>query len=563
MSGGGDQAERDLSRAAHVSKRMVQLRAILDTADYDAAAKVGLHDSFQALAQAQRRDPRVVAELLGSPQVGAWAATCLRLLASAEGPLWTHLGHLGAVAATAAQRTGCRVRVLVPVHAGAVHLPAFGRASVAGEGELAECVTGLSALLLNGAPPQAWEPVRVLRAFAGGVPLRVQLDDIDPYWSSFGMPTAVRLSPAELESWGEQLQEAWQILAERHPHRLETMAAAIRCLVPVQQVGLGGASASSIDAPGAVALTKPASPLRLAATLVHESQHHRLATLHDLRPLYTTPPAQLRYSPWRNDPRPLSGVLHGLMAFTGVADFWSRERANPTAELEYAQLLRQLRSARITAATAPDLTSLGAAVVSALGTTIGTLPEETGRTDILRLADDLVAEHQAHWRLRSMAPHQEELDAFREAWVSGAEPRATHSALPMPAEPGGDNPLARLATAWLENATGVHALSVDKELFAKRFPGAAPRDLSLVAGDYRDARDDALARIASGVMDDDMWATLSVAHGRFCADPARSPLVRAPELVRAAFATISPDHDIGPLLTLMARYETKPDGASR
>jgi HEXXH motif-containing protein len=558
VGGGGDQAERDLWRAVHVSKRMAQLRAILDAVDDDTAAKAGVRESFQALARAQRHDPRVVAELLASPQVGAWAATCLRLLTSgaSTSPLWSHLAHLGAIAAVAALRADHSARVMVPVRAGAVHLPTFGRAFVASKEELVECVIDRGRTLLDGAPPVAWEPVRILRAFAGGVPLRVQLDDVDPYWSSFGMPTAARLSADELEVWGDRLAEAWRVLANRHPHRLDTMAAAIRCVVPVQQAGrVGAVSASSVDAPGAIALTEPVSPLRLAATLIHESQHYRLASLHDVRRLYTTPPPQLRYSPWRNDPRPLSGVVHGLMAFTGVADFWSRERTDQATELEYARHVRQLHVAHRVAAAAPDLTALGKAVVAALGATIDTFPVETGPADVRRIADDLVSAHEAAWRLRNIAPHQGELRAFRDAWRSGAPLPVDHSAPPEPKAPSGDNALTRVAMAWLENDAEVRTLISDTELFAKRFPGAAPRDVSLVAGDYRTTRDDALAGIGRGTADDHTWATLAVAHGRLCAEPTRSPLVRVPELVRAAFAELSPEGDLDPLPALLARYE--------
>jgi hypothetical protein len=451
---------------------------------------------------------------------------------------------------------GRRVRTLVPVHGGAVHLPTLGRAFVASKGELAECGTDPAGLLLDGVPPVSWEPVRLLRTVAGGVELSVQLDDVDPYWRSFGMPTAPRLTADEVEVWQSHLDEAWQILAARHAHRLDTMAAAIRCLVPVAQAGrIGGVSASSVDAPGAIALTEPVSPLRLAATLIHESQHYRLAALHDLRHLYETPPARLRYSPWRNDPRPLSGVVHGLVAFAGVADFWSRERVDPATELEYARHVRQLRLARQVAAAAPDLTPLGKAVVDAFAATIDALPIETGPEDVRRIADDLVTEHQAGWRLRNIVASEVELHAFCHAWQSDLPLPTDHDAPPAPSDPGGDNPLTRVAMAWLENESEMRALAADGELLAKRLPGAAPMDVSLVAGNYRTGRADALARIATGTADDHIWATLAVAHGRMCAEPARSPLVRVPELVRAAFTQLAPDHDVNRLRALLARYE--------
>jgi HEXXH motif-containing protein len=535
---------------------MAQLRAILDAADADMAATAGLRESFHALAEAQRHDPGALADLLGGPQVGAWAAQCLRLLSSGapepETPLWTHLAHLGAIAVSAAVLAGHQVNVLVPVRSGAVYFPTLGRGFVPDPGgvALAECVTESTGILLDGVPAIAWEPVRQLRTSTGGLPLNVQVDDVDPYWA-FGIPTSTRLSDDALETWRDHLNGAWQVLADRHAHRLDTIAAAVRCLVPVEQAGgFGGVSASSADAPGAVALTAPANPTRLAATLIHESQHYRLATLHDLRPLYP-PSRRLYYSPWRNDPRPVSGVVHALMAFTGVADFWSREHTDAASELEYARHVRQLRVAHDVAATS-ELTPLGAALVNALGDTIDALPLETGTEDVRRIADDLVATHRASWRLRNIVPPEREVHAFRTAWQTGSPPPVEHAGRTASGDPSGDNPLTRVAMAWLENEPEVRALATDEKLFGMRFPGAVVGDVRLVAGDYDTARADALAQIAEGTADDHTWATLVVAHSRACADPARSPLVRVPELVRAA---LSPDRDVGLLPELLSRYE--------
>lgn len=59
--------------------------------------------------------------------------------------------------------------------------------------------------------------------------------------------------------WRKQLDAAWVILAERRQHRVATITAAIQCLIPMERTGVHGAvSASSGDAPGAVALSEPA-----------------------------------------------------------------------------------------------------------------------------------------------------------------------------------------------------------------------------------------------------------------------------------------------------------------
>jgi len=564
MAGGGDRAERDVLLAGQVSKRLAQLRAILDVvAEHraDDGRTAGVGESFDALAAVQRHAPGVVADFLSGPHVGAWAAWCLRRLGNGEPgddtPMWAHLAHLGSIAAAAALRSGTHLTVRVPACDGVVALPARGHVAVPGVGgwTLVECTVADGGVTLDGDARVGWTPVRSLRAEADGVTLDVQLDELDPYWRVFGIPVRKRLGDEEVERWRNCLTETWDILADRHRHRLDTMGMAVRCLVPVEQAGrLGRLSASSADTPRAIALTEPTNPVRLAATLIHESQHYRLSALHDLRPLYDDRPRNLLYSPWRNDPRPLPGIVHGVQAFLGVADFWLREPADPIANLEYTRHAGQLRLATDVLAEADGLTPFGQALVDTLRTTIDHLPTDVGPPEVRRLADDLVAEHRAGWRLRNVVPAEESPPALVRAWQTGGPlPPTGDSGEVAPGEPSGDNPLTRLAMAWLDNPAEVRALAGYPAAFTARFPAADPADVHLLAGDYAAAREAALARIETGTATDRDWATLTVAHARLCPDPARSPLVRHPELVKAAWELPAP----GPpaLRTVLSHYE--------
>jgi HEXXH motif-containing protein len=565
MTGGGDRAERNLLRDGQYSKRLIQLLAIRgmvanDRADLD--RKAGFDESYRALAVVQEHAPDVVAEVLRGPQVGAWAAWCLRRLGRGEAddntPLWVHLAHLGSIAAAAAIRSGASLTVRVAARTGAVTLPSVGRATVQGGDDraLLECTVGTGGVLLDGAAPVRWTPVRWLRTTAGGTKLEVQLDDVDPYWQVFGLPLRDQLDNEEFERWQGRLAATWDILAERHPHRLDTMAAAVRCLIPVARAGrFGRVSASSADAPGAIALTEPTNPTRLAATLIHESQHYRLGALHDLRPLYRPSPRNLLYSPWRNDPRPLSGVVHGIQAFLGVADFWLREPSDPIADLEYTRHAGQLRVATEVLAGADGLTPLGRALADALHTAVDALPTDVGTSEVRRLADDLVAEHQAGWRLRNVVPDEGDVRATTRAWQAGGPLLLRENpGEVVPGEPGGDNPLTRLAMAWLDDPAEVRTLTGSPAEFTTRFPGARPADLHLIAGDYPTARAETLSKIEAGTATERDWATLTVAHAGLCTDPSRSPLVRHPGLVRAALARLAP-RPATTLGELLSHYE--------
>jgi hypothetical protein len=209
------------------------------------------------------------------------------------------------------------------------------------------------------------------------------------------------------------------------------------------------------------------------------------------------------------------------------------------------------------AADTPGLTPLGAELVAAFGDSIDALSVAAGPEAVRRIADDLVTEHHANWRLSNVVPDERAVRAVVSVWERGdpvtTDP-ATYAGRASVTEPSGDNPLARLAVAWLENETEVRALSADEELFAKRFPGATPSHVTLMAGDYTATRAAALARIADGTADNRTWSMLVVAHDRACPTPGRSPLVRLPELVRAAFARL-PGNGVDPLLALLSRYE--------
>jgi HEXXH motif-containing protein len=565
ISGPGSAAEIDILWSGQYSRRLVQLRTILDLVSDlapDAGKRAHLQDNFAALATVQRHAPDVVAALLSGPQAGAWAARCLRLLAGARSaaPLWFHLAHLGSIATAAGIRSATGIEAHVPLRSGILCLPTLGQALTDQTAPwiLATC-TPSTPFVVNGSSPREWHPLRLLETTAFSIPL----DDTDPYWTCFNLPLA-RLTGSGLHRWRHQLTDAVQILAERHPDWLTTVAAAVRCLVPVEASSrIGGVSASSRDAPGAVALTEPLGPDRLASTLIHEVQHYRLNAVHDLVPLFRATKGELLYSPWRNDPRSRAGLLHGTAAFLGVAEFWHREWpiAGSGAALTYARMIRQLRAGHRSLSHGPDLTPAGTTLVDALHAAIDRLPETDLPSGIRRIADDLVAHHRALWRLHNVVPDSVDVARLADEWQHRmpitvlAEPddRATTTAAP-----GGDSPLFRLALAWAEGPDDVQAYATDLKAFSARHPGADAADLPLLAGDYPAAQTIRLGQAGGGAVDAGTWASLSVAHGRVCADPPRSLLVTRPELVRAAWTRLSSEtsHDSSRdlLAELISRY---------
>ena len=174
-------------------------------------------------------------------------------------------------------------------------------------------------------PPDRFAATRVLHATHDGLALRVRLEDADPLRAGLGLTPAGPLSAAEAADWQIVFAEAWQLLVARHRPAAELLAQVLSVLIPIEpDPGAGGLSATSAHAFGAVALSAPADALSLAVALIHETQHSLLNATRTLFDLVRDGEATL-YSPWRDDPRPAFGLLHGAYAYLAVSRFWRTE----------------------------------------------------------------------------------------------------------------------------------------------------------------------------------------------------------------------------------------------
>ena len=69
----------------------------------------------------------------------------------------------------------------------------------------------------------------------------------------------------------------------------------------------------------------------LADSLVHEYRHQKLYLFERRHP--TTRPGALVTSPWRDDPRPVAGLLHAVFVFVELRRFWEHVRERGPARL--------------------------------------------------------------------------------------------------------------------------------------------------------------------------------------------------------------------------------------
>lgn len=497
-AGRANAADLHMLRSAQRSQLLLILRALLDRVDE--AARTTRHPdgvpsaqaAWQLLCASQRHDPEAVETVLGDPTVMAWALRLLRRLggwdgtssSSSSAPLWADLGQFQALAAAAALHAGVPAVLRVPAHRGMVWLPGAGVAGPVARRRWSEAEVRLGkdgALVrgelaqvrvprLLGTPSPGWRPLRV-------VPLRTPgtrdtttvmgpwLDTVTPYRDFTRYPRSPgRLGERRLQLWENRLSGAYSLLERESPEDAAVLKSLVRMFVPRPfPTTRGGlvASASSLDAFGAVALSLPYDVAQTAAVLVHESRHQQLNALFSLVQLVQVgedrladPEARrLYYAPWRSDPRPVLGLLHGVFAFAGVAGFWRTHRAHVTgaeaqrADFEFAVHREQVREAVAPLVDGEVLTEAGRLFVDEIAALVEAWQEDDVPAGPRALARHYCALRRAVWRARHLEIPRSAAERLATAWAAGrAAPELPASALrPRPdlIRPDTFGPLAR------------------------------------------------------------------------------------------------------------------------
>jgi uncharacterized protein len=392
---GGASAIGYLAEAQRILRRAL-LAAVYQAASTTAApgtVAFDLRGAWKLLARVDRENPTALGNVLGHPYIGAWAVSCLEQLRTPPGEraaiaeaLAADLGHLGAIAAAAAIRSGIEARVTVPVRDGAVHLPTLGRlltglakqqpgspmtATVETAPSGATVRTGdaqwtLPRLASHSAwqdtGPACWQPVRWLTAPG----ISVAIEDTDLYRFCHQWEAAPRLTDTQVTDWQRALGSAWAEIQREHQVYAPALAAGLRTITPLSAGPPGrDVSATARQAFGAVAAALPGDHATLALLLIHEFQHVKLGAVLDLYDLHDAADTRLFHAPWRKDPRPLEGLLQGTYAHIAVTDFWRNRRkdadgqAAKAAEAQFAHWRTQTANAIETLATSGSLTPLG------------------------------------------------------------------------------------------------------------------------------------------------------------------------------------------------------------
>ncbi|MEU4424342.1 HEXXH motif-containing putative peptide modification protein [Actinoplanes sp. NPDC024001] len=417
---------------------------------------------------------------------------------------------------------------------------------------IADPMTGLWAAhtLRDGASADGPRPGgHSLHTTCADLTLTVRVDDADPLRHLLGLTPAGPLSGSELAHWQRCLDDAWRILVTRHRPAAETMAAVLRVIVPVRpDPAAEGISATSAEAFGAVAMSPPADGTALAVGLLHEVQHSVLNAVHQLFDL-VQPGGAPGYSPWRDDPRPPLGILHGAYAYLAVTRFWRAEAPDArvagavggVAGFEFARWREAVMAAAEGLLAGGHLTAAGTRFVTALADEARPWLADAVEPEVARLAGLAGADHRVRWRLRNLTVAAEDVAALAAAWRAGQPPVRVRS-VPT-AAPGRaleNSPRVRLARTLARGDAG------RGESDPVLTPGgrAAAADRACLRGEHgaaENAYEECLDRDRG---DDRAWSGLALVS------PHRAVRER-PEVVKA-LASALPEAEIGVLADWLA-----------
>jgi HEXXH motif-containing protein len=573
----GPGALREL-RAAERSRRLLLMRGLVEVAtkSEDLYRPLPSPDTaWELLARVERAAPQELEAILAHPYTGTWAGYTTRLYrqdVTGVCPFWVHLGHVHCLAAAAAVRAGIAFETELPAWRGKVPLPTLGVAQlrtdapfsvarIRGDGNVVEIRNRYSRVRLPASPAAeapGWLGIRKTVLQSGEKRLALRIDDLDPYRGLYEPIPAERLGPVELESWRTVLGKAWQLLVEHLPATADALPVGLDSLVPAPAVPFRLPSASTGEAFGSAIVAYGEDPATLAAALVHEFQHIRLGGLLHLTRLSHDDPRERLYAPWRDDPRPIGGVLHGIYAFFGVTSFWRALAAaapgNELAAFEFALWRGQTWRTLATVRDDESLTPAGRRFLAGVAETLRPWQDEPVAPGPRAWARTAAEGHHAVWRLRHLRPATETAAELAGAWRAGrARPvtlRLSEPRVPTPV-PDGAWRDARLDLLRLRFGPDGEARLAEQ---GSHVPGATGADLDLISGRFADAATEYRWLLSDDPDDPAALVGLGLALSSHSTGPAARALLHRPELVRAVHRLVRTDSTEAPSVEAIAGW---------
>ena len=131
---------------------------------------------------------------------------------------------------------------------------------------------------------------------------------------------------SEIENWLHMLGEALNLISLNHNCSL-LIKYFVQYIFPLKRKTESvDFSFSSRNLPNVIFKNKETSSVLFGESLVHEGDHsffYALETFYSFWIENSNFHEEIHFSPWRDDPRPLDGILRGLSAFTRVCMYYS------------------------------------------------------------------------------------------------------------------------------------------------------------------------------------------------------------------------------------------------
>jgi hypothetical protein len=369
------------------------------------------------------------------------------------------------------------------------------------------------------------------------------------------------MTKSDVTNWRRLLDKSWTLVVRCLPELAGGFPDGFVSIVPY--LAITGYSATTGEAFGSATIALPGDAAALAATLVHEFQHLQLYALLHVTSLHRDDPSLRFYTLWRDDPRPIGGVMQGVYAFFGVTAFWRAfARSHPNDrralfELAYWRggVSRTLNSLRHD----PKLTDAGRRFVNGIAEELGQWLNERVPEDIAELAGAAADDHYAGWRLRYLRPAPEAVVALVDAWVSGVD-----CPIPQPPEPTPDGSARN--KKWAGARTALLRLRLaepEQNASATSVPGATEADFAYVSGDLDEAERGYRRQLDQDPDNDAAWVGLGLVLAKQGHTLAANAMLRCPELLRAVWQKIGSRPDGVPAPDEVAGWIAPATGSQR
>ncbi|HAO10531.1 MAG TPA: hypothetical protein DCQ51_04965, partial [Planktothrix sp. UBA8407] len=213
------------------------------------------------------------------------------------------------------------------------------------------------------------------------------------------------LTPTSTIKWLSSLEEAWFWIDSCSSLLASEIFMGVQSLVPVHSHAIDVHRSQTFrEIPGLLILSWMSDTSVIVEALVHEYHHHKLNALLNLDPIIVEgSPEAIYYSPWRDDTRPLSGILQGIYVFQAVLEFGHKILKTDIPVLQEKRLQQRVYTAKQQLLTAlkvlktnAGFSLIGQALIEAIEENIDRVQPEISQTE-KELIDVRLKEHQQKW----------------------------------------------------------------------------------------------------------------------------------------------------------------------